>query len=91
MAKFKPTDERQGYRDQLANLTELALNLAGNRCELALQAGELQQQVMGLTEQIDKIGKELMKLGAEEMSVHQKRRQLARLLLSGDSHDMDVV
>ena len=91
MAKFKPTDERQGYRDQLANLTELALNLAGSRCELALQAGELHKHIEGMTAQMDKIGQELIRLGAQEMEIHQKRKQLANLLLKGKELAMDVV
>ena len=71
---LKVTDERQAMRDQMADLSVLALDLAAERCELAMEMAKLykQQQVLG---------QEMERIGGKELQIHQKRKQLAGLLL----------
>ena len=77
---MKITDERQAYRDQLKELSIVALDLAGQRCELALQMGKLYKEQQALGEQMER-------LGGKELQIHHKRKQLAGLLLVAPVND----
>jgi hypothetical protein len=88
--KVPTADEKGAHREELRNLTELALNLAQDRCELAIQAGDIYKQMQGLQAQMDNIGKNLEMLGHQELQCHSKRKELARLLLTDTSEGMDV-
>ena len=74
------TNERQAYRDQLKELSIVALDLAGERCELALKMGALYKEQQALGEQMER-------LGGKELQIHQKRKQLAGLLLVAPVND----
>jgi hypothetical protein len=88
--KVPTADEKTAHQEELKNLTELALNLAQDRCELAITAGNLYKQMQGLQAELDKVGKSLEMLGAQELQCHSKRKDLARLLLTDGLEGMDV-
>ena len=51
---------------------------------MALQMGELFKQQQALSEQMEK-------MGSQELNIHNKRKQLAKLLLSAPLDAMEVV
>ena len=77
---IKVTDERQAMRDQMEELSIVALDLAAERCELALEMAKIYKQQQAL-------GQAMERLGGKELQIHQKRKQLAGLLLVAPVND----
>lgn len=81
--ELKVTDERKAQREQLEELSIAALDLAAARCEVALAMAALYKQQQAL-------GADMERIGRKELQIHQKRKQLASLLLAAPIEDMSV-